>query len=40
MNFRLPTMSDSPHDIACSEPSDFVFGELSKELGKLFDTKQ
>jgi D-alanyl-D-alanine carboxypeptidase len=36
----VPTMTDSPHDIACSEPSDFVFGELSKELGKPFDTKQ
>lgn len=35
-----PTMSDSPHDIACSEPADFVFGELSKKLGKPFDTKQ
>ncbi len=37
---EVPTMSDSPHDIACSEPADFVFGELSKELGKPFDTKQ
>jgi D-alanyl-D-alanine carboxypeptidase len=36
----VPTMSDSPHDIACSEPADFVFGELSKKLGKPFDTKQ
>jgi len=37
---EVPTMSDSPHDIACSEPADFVFGELSKELGKPFDTMQ
>ncbi|HET6662064.1 MAG TPA: serine hydrolase domain-containing protein [Rubrobacter sp.] len=35
-----PTMSDSPHDIVCSEPADFVFGELSIKLGKPFDTKQ
>jgi D-alanyl-D-alanine carboxypeptidase len=35
-----PTMSDSPHNIACSEPADFVFGELSKKLGKPYDTKQ
>jgi hypothetical protein len=26
--------------LPCSEPSDFVFGELSKELGKPFATKQ
>jgi hypothetical protein len=33
-------MTDSPHNLPCSEPSDFVFGELSKKLGKPFATKQ
>jgi D-alanyl-D-alanine carboxypeptidase len=36
----VPTMTDSPHGIPCAEPSDFVFGRLSKELGKPFATKQ
>ena len=36
----VPTMTDSPQGIPCSEPSDFVFGRLSKELGKPFATKQ
>jgi D-alanyl-D-alanine carboxypeptidase len=36
----VPTMTDSPHGVPCSEPSDFVFGELSKKLGKPFATKQ
>ena len=36
----VPTMTDSPHGIPCSEPSDFVFGRLSKELGQPFATQQ
>jgi hypothetical protein len=36
----VPTMTDSPHNIPCSEPAVLIFEELSKELGKPFATKQ
>ena len=36
----VPTMTDGPHNIPCSEPAVLIFEELSKELGKPFATKQ
>ena len=36
----VPTMTDSPHNVPCTDPADFVFAALAEELGKPFDTKQ
>ena len=36
----VPTMTDSPHNIPCTDPASLIFGALSEELGKPFDTKQ
>jgi D-alanyl-D-alanine carboxypeptidase len=35
-----PTMTDSPHDVPCSDPSSRIFGALAEALGQPVQTEQ
>jgi hypothetical protein len=35
----VPTMTDGSQDVPCTDPADFVFAGMAKELGKPFPTQ-